>query len=75
MKKIILLAAILCSITLLQAQKVKGDISCLKGQKEINLTFNYDGDSEAKYLKEEDKAKAPHLPRWNSRTLHTAVSS
>lgn len=29
MKKIILLAAILCSITLLQAQKVKGDISCL----------------------------------------------
>lgn len=80
MKRIILLATILCSISLLQAQKVKGDISCLKGQKEINLTFNYDGvtydgDSEANYLKEEDKAKAPHLPRWNSRTLHTAVSS
>lgn len=72
MKRIILLVAIICSITLLQAQKVKGDISCLKGQKEINLTFNYDGvtydgDSEAKYLKEEDKAKDPEWKAaWTS---------
>ena len=64
MKKLFLLAALVCGICFTQAQKVKGDISCLKGQKQINVTFvydgvTYDGDSEAKYLKEEDLAKDP----------------
>ena len=54
MKKIMILAILIGGICFAQAQKVKGDLSCLKGQKEINVTFvydgvTYDGDSEEKY--------------------------
>lgn len=72
MKKIVILALTIGMITALQAQKVSGDLSCLKGQKEINITFDYksvtyDGDSEAKYLKGEDKAKdAEWKAAWTS---------
>lgn len=72
MKKIIILALVIGMFTALQAQKVSGDLSCLKGQKEVNITFNYkgvtyDGDSEAKYLKGEDKAKDPEWKAaWTS---------
>ena len=72
MKKIMLSLLAFCMVLTLQAQKIKGDASCLKGQKEINIQFiykgvTYDGDSEAKYLKEEDKAKDPEWKAaWTS---------
>ncbi len=72
MKKILILSLVIGMFTALQAQKVSGDLSCLKGQKEVNITFNYkgvtyDGDSEAKYLKGEDKAKdAEWKAAWTS---------
>jgi len=72
MKKILVFVLAIGMVTALQAQKVSGDLSCLKGQKEVNITFNYkgvtyDGDSEAKYLKDEDKAKDPEWKAaWTS---------
>lgn len=72
MKKIILITTLICGICFAQAQKVKGDLSCLKGQNEINITFDYtgvtyDGDSEVQYLKEEDLAKDPEWKAaWTS---------
>lgn len=62
MKKLLLIVLSISLVAAVQAQKVIGDISCLKGQKEINITFDYqsvtyDGDSESKYLKNEDYAK------------------
>lgn len=72
MKKIMILAILIGGICFAQAQKVKGDLSCLKGQKEINVTFvydgvTYDGDSEEKYLKEEDLASDPEWKAaWTS---------
>ncbi len=72
MKKLAILVMVLCTITAVQAQKVKGDLSSLKGQKEINIQFDYkgvtyDGDSEAKYLKDEDLAKDPEWKAaWTS---------
>lgn len=36
MKKAFLLAIFICSVVFLQAQKLKGDLSPLSGQKEIN---------------------------------------
>lgn len=72
MKKIIVMVLVLCTMTALQAQKIKGDASCLKGQSEINIKFDYkgvtyDGDSESKYLKGEDKAKDPEWKAaWTS---------
>ncbi|MBP5206533.1 MAG: hypothetical protein J6Z44_07075 [Bacteroidales bacterium] len=72
MKKLIFTLMAFCMVLSLQAQKIKGDASCLKGQKEINIQFiykgvTYDGDSEAKYLKEEDKAKDPEWrAAWTS---------
>ena len=72
MKKLLVVLLAMCAMTALQAQKIKGDASCLKGQSEINIQFDYkgvtyDGDSEAKYLKEEDKAKdAEWKTAWTS---------
>lgn len=72
MKKLFVMVLAMCVMTALQAQKIKGDVSCLKGQDEINIQFNYkgvtyDGDSEAKYLKGEDKAKDPEWKAaWTS---------
>ncbi|MCR4681383.1 MAG: hypothetical protein K5636_07230 [Bacteroidales bacterium] len=62
MKKLVLAVLALFCIGALQAQKIKGDVSCLKNQKQVNVIFNYtgvtyDGDSEAKFFKEEDAAK------------------
>ncbi|MCR4738478.1 MAG: hypothetical protein K5846_10035 [Bacteroidales bacterium] len=64
MKRILFTLTICFVVLSMQAQKIKGDASCLKGQEEINIIFDYkgvtyDGDSEAKYLKSEDKAKDP----------------
>lgn len=72
MKKLFVVLLAICTMTALHAQKIKGDVSCLKGQKEINIQFiykgvTYDGDSEAKYLKDEDKAKDPEWKAaWTS---------
>ncbi|MCQ2285832.1 MAG: hypothetical protein MJZ76_03025 [Bacteroidales bacterium] len=56
MKKIILSIALLCAVVALQAQKLKGDLSCLSGQAKINVVFvydgvTYDGDSEDEFFK------------------------
>ncbi|MCQ2277524.1 MAG: hypothetical protein MJZ87_11385 [Bacteroidales bacterium] len=72
MKKLILFVLLVGGICFAQAQKIKGDASCLKGQSKINIMVvydgvTYDGDSEAKYLKEEDKAKDPEWKAaWTS---------
>ena len=72
MKKLVVVLFAMCAMTALQAQKIKGDASCLKGQSEINIQFDYkgvtyDGDSETKYLKEENKAKDPEWKTaWTS---------
>ena len=57
MKRLLVLAFIMGSFCLVQAQKVKGDLSPLKGQPKVNVEFvydgvTYDGDSEAKFFKE-----------------------
>lgn len=57
MKKLFLSLLIVCSVVLLQAQKLKGDISCLAGQKQLNITYvydgvTYDGDSEEEFFKD-----------------------
>lgn len=62
MKKLLLVVLTIGLAVAVQAQKVTGDISCLKGQSQINITFDYqgvtyDGDSESKYLKNENLAK------------------
>lgn len=72
MKKLFVVLLAMCTMTALQAQKIKGDASCLKGQKEVNVQFiykgvTYGGDSEDKYLKDEDKAKEPEWKKaWTS---------
>ena len=62
MKKLLLILFIIGIATSENEQKTSGDISCLKGQSEINIIFDYDGvtydgDSESKYFKSEDRAK------------------
>ena len=62
MKKLFLILIIISVATIANAQKTSGDISCLKGQSEINIAFDYDGvtydgASESKYFKDEDRAK------------------
>ena len=57
MKKLFVLLLTVCSVCILQAQKVKGDLSVLKGQTKVNVEFvydgvTYDGDSEAKFFKD-----------------------
>ena len=54
MKRIFVLLVVMASVTFMQAQKLKGDLSPLSGQKELNVVFvydgvTYDGDSEAKF--------------------------
>jgi hypothetical protein len=62
MKKLFLILCIISIATIANAQKTSGDISCLKGQNQINITFDYqgvtyDGESESNYFKNEEKAK------------------
>ena len=62
MKKLLLVVLTIGLAVAVQAQKVTGDISCLKGQSQINITFDYqgvtyDGDSESTYLKNENLAQ------------------
>lgn len=57
MKRLLVLAFIIGSFCLAQAQKVKGDLSPLKGQAKVNVEFvydgvTYDGDSEAEFFKD-----------------------
>ena len=57
MKRIFVLLMVMASVTFMQAQKLKGDLSPLAGQKELNVVFvydgvTYDGDSEAKFFKD-----------------------
>ncbi len=72
MKKVLFAVLAICAILTVQAQKVKGDLSPLKGQKEINIVFDYkgvtyDGDSESAYLKGEKFAKDPEWKAaWTS---------
>ena len=59
MKRIFVLLVVMASVTFMQAQKLKGDLSPLSGQKELNVVFvydgvTYDGDSEAKFFKKND---------------------
>ena len=59
MKRFFVLLAVMASVTFMQAQKLKGDLSPLSGQKELNVVFvydgvTYDGDSEAKFFKKND---------------------
>ena len=59
MKRIFVLLMVMASVTFMQAQKLKGDLSPLSGQKELNVVFvydgvTYDGDSEAKFFKKND---------------------
>lgn len=69
MKKIILSVLFLCAIVVLQAQKLKGDISCLSGQDKINVVFvydgvTYDGDSESAFFK--DNSDRDDFAEWKS---------
>lgn len=72
MKKLLLVVLTIGLAVAVQAQKVTGDISCLKGQSQINIKFDYegvtyDGDSESKYFKKEDLAKkADWRTAWTS---------
>ena len=55
MKKLFVLLLTFCSVCLLQAQKVNGDLSPLKGVAKVNVEFSYDGvtydgDSEAEFF-------------------------
>lgn len=57
MKKLFVLFVVIFSVCMVQAQKVKGDLSPLKGQGKVNVVFiydgvTYDGDSEAKFFKD-----------------------
>lgn len=57
MRKFLFVALLVCACICANAQKAKGDFSALVGQKQINVVFvydgvTYDGDSEAKFLKE-----------------------
>ena len=72
MKKLLLAVLTISLAVAVQAQKVTGDISRLKGQSQINIKFDYegvtyDGDSESKYFKKEDLAKkADWRTAWTS---------
>ena len=72
MKKLFLFVLTIGIAFAVHAQKTNGDISCLKGQNPINISFNYegvtyDGDSESKYFKSEDLAKkADWRAAWTS---------
>ena len=72
MKKCLLFVLTISLAVAVQAQKVTGDLSCLKGQNQINITFDYqgvtyDGDSESKYFKDENLAKeAEWRTAWTS---------
>ena len=72
MKKLFLFVLTIGIAFAVHAQKTTGDISCLKGQNQINISFNYegvtyDGDSESKYFKSEDLAKkADWRAAWTS---------
>ena len=72
MKKLLVVVLTIGLAVAVQAQKVTGDISCLKGQSQINIKFDYegvtyDGDSESKYFKKEDLAKkADWRTAWTS---------
>lgn len=78
MKKLLFALVAICCMTTLQAQKTTGDLSPLKDQTQINIKFDYtgvtyDGDSEEKYLKEEDNAKdAQWKKSWTS-TFRTSI--
>lgn len=57
MKKLLILFVAISCVCMAQAQKVKGDLSPLKGQSKVNVVFNYDGvtydgDSEAEFFKD-----------------------
>ena len=72
MKKLFLFLLTIGLVFAVHAQKVTGDINCLKGQSQININFDYegvtyDGDSESKYFKSEDLAKkAEWRTAWTS---------
>lgn len=67
MKKIILSVLLLCAVIALQAQKLKGSLSNLVGQKQLNIVFvydgvTYDGDSEAAFFK--DNSDKDDFAQW-----------
>lgn len=55
MRKLFVLFVAICSVCMVHAQKVKGDLAPLKGQSNVNVVFvfdgvTYDGDSEAEFF-------------------------
>ena len=69
MKKLFVLSLIICSVCMLQAQKVKGDLSVLKGQSKVNVVFvydgvTYDGDSEEEFFK--DHKDHDNFEQWKA---------
>ena len=60
MKKLFVLFVVIFSVCMVQAQKVKGDLSPLKGQGKVNVVFvydgvTYDGDSEDEFFAQHKK--------------------
>lgn len=69
MKKVLLSVLILGICIFANAQKLKGDLSPLAGQQKINVVFvydgvTYDGDSEAKFFK--DNSDKDDFEQWKT---------
>lgn len=67
MKNLFVIAIMICAVFVAQAQKVKGDLSPLKGQSKVNVEFvydgvTYDGDSEADFFK--DHSDRDDFEQW-----------
>ena len=69
MKKLFVLFVVIFSVCMVQAQKVKGDLSPLKGQGKVNVVFvydgvTYDGDSEEEFFK--DHKDHDNFEQWKA---------